>query len=390
MSYSLKHGTSYLVCLCLVAVGSLCLAWPKFAMAQAKPAWQQRWEKVLSEAQKEGKVVVYGPPGEAIRNVITEGFKKAFPEILIEYSGGRGTEQAAKISAERAGGIYSVDVVLAGTSTVNIQLKPIGILDPIKPALILPEVTDPKHWKDNQLQFSDTGGTYNLVFINILWPLVGYNLKEVRADEIDELHELLEPKWRGKILINDPLVTGAGHVTFRWIWRVLGPEKATEYYRKIRAQAGAVDRDQRRQIEWIAQGKYAILLSPGGTPFELLKRGLKFGMFAEFKDYGGFVTASFGSAGLLNKAPHPNAATVFLNWFLGKEGQTLWSRATGEASRRLDVSTDHLAPYIVPKSGAKYFVGAPKPGERYWLSHSEENIHRSAEEESILKELFGR
>jgi hypothetical protein len=38
----------------------------------------------------------------------------------------------------------------------------------------------------------------------------------------------------------------------------------------------------------------------------------------------------------------------------------------------------------------KYFSGEPKPGERYWLSHSEENVQRSAEETKILKELFGR
>jgi hypothetical protein len=45
---------------------------------------------------------------------------------------------------------------------------------------------------------------------------------------------------------------------------------------------------------------------------------------------------------------------------------------------------------VIPKAGAKIFSGAPKPGDRYWLSHSEENVTRTAEEEKILKELFGR
>jgi iron(III) transport system substrate-binding protein len=190
----------------------------------------------------------------------------------------------------------------------------------------------------------------------------------------------LDPKWKGKIVINDPLPSGAGNVTFRWIWQVLGPEKATDYYKKIRAQAGIVDRDQRRQIEWVAQGKYAVLLGPSdGVMGELLQRGLKLGILGEFKDYGTAITASFGSAMLINKAPHPNAAKVFLNWVLTKEGQTAWSRALDHVSRRLDVPTDHLPPYQIPRAGGKY-----------WLSHFEKEVTRSAEEEKILKELFGR
>jgi hypothetical protein len=59
-------------------------------------------------------------------------------------------------------------------------------------------------------------------------------------------------------------------------------------------------------------------------------------------------------------------------------------------SRRLDVATDHLPPYIIPPPGAKFFSGEPKPGDRYWLSYTEENVKRSAEETKILKELFGR
>jgi hypothetical protein len=71
--------------------------------------------------------------------------------------------------------------------------------------------------------------------------------------------------------------------------------------------------------------------------FQLATRGLKFGVVSEFKDLGGYVSAAFGSAMLVNKAPHPNATTVFLNWFLTKEGQTVWSKGMGYVSRRLDV-----------------------------------------------------
>ncbi len=360
------------------------------AFAQTKPQNKDTWEHVLGEAKKEGRVVVWGPPGELIREAITQGFKKAFPNIAIEYSGARGGEQATRIKAERDGGVYSVDVMLSGTTTAMNQMKPMKALDPIAPVLMLPEVTDLKNWRGNKLEFSDETTRFNLVFATMLKTPLVYNPKLAKPEEIDELAKLLDPRWKGKFVLNDPLPSGSGNVTFRWIWRIMGPEKAQDYYRKIRANAALADRDQRRQIEWVAYGKYAFLLAPSdGTLGQLLGRGLKLGVLPEFKD-GTYVTASFGSAMLLNKAPHPSAAAVFLNWVLTKEGQTAWSKAMDHVSRRMDVPTDHLPPYIVPPPNARFFSGEPKPGDRYWLSYTEENVHRSAEETKILKELFGR
>jgi ABC-type Fe3+ transport system substrate-binding protein len=220
---------------------------------------------------------------------------------------------------------------------------------------------------------------------------IAYNLKLAGVAELDELSKLLDPKWKGKFVINDPLPSGSGNVTFRWIWRIMGPEKAKDYYRKIRANAAVADRDQRRQIEWVAQGKYAFLLAPSdGVLGQLTARGLKLGIVPEFKDYGTYVTASFGSAMLLNRRPHPSAAAVFLNWLLNADGQTAWSKAMKHVSRRLDVPTAHLPSYMIPPANAKFFSGQPRPGERYWLSYTEENVQRTAEETKILKELFGR
>ena len=55
---------------------------------------------------------------------------------------------------------------------------------------------------------------------------------------------------------------------------------------------------------------------------------------------------------LFNKAPHPNAAKVYINWLLSKEGQTVFARANGYVSARLDVPTDHAEPWRVPQPGA--------------------------------------
>lgn len=347
--------------------------------AQSDGGWQKKWDQTLAQAKKEGKVVVLGPPGDQIREALTRGFAKAFPDITIEFSGARGGELATRVKAERDAGIYTVDVLINGTSTANSYFKPMKALDPIEPALILPEVIDPKNWRDNRLEFSDRSTKFDLVFTtqnNV--PLI-YNLTQVKADEIDELTDLLDPKWKGKIAVQDPIPSGTGNGVFRWVWHVMGPEKTKDFYRKIRAQAAAVDRDQRRQIEWIAQGKYPLHLGPGTIMQQLEKRGLKFGVVPYFKDYGAYLTPGFGSAMFVNRAPHPNAGKVFLNWLLTKEGQTAFSKGMGYVSRRLDVPTDHVPSYWVPKEGVKY-----------WAGYYEEDATMSPEQIKFLKSIFGR
>jgi ABC-type Fe3+ transport system substrate-binding protein len=81
----------------------------------------------------------------------------------------------------------------------------------------------------------------------------------------------------------------------------------------------------------------------------------------------------------MNRAPHANAAVVFINWLLGKEGQLVWSRAVNAVSRRVDVPTDHLPSYSIPN-----------PKTKYWDSDSEAASGSIPEEAKILKEIFGR
>jgi iron(III) transport system substrate-binding protein len=102
-------------------------------------------------------------------------------------------------------------------------------------------------------------------------------------------------------------------------------------------------------------------------------------MLPDLRDIGGSTTAGFGSLMLINRAPHPNAAKVFINWLLGKEGQTAFSKASGYPSRRMDAPTDHLPDY-----------GLPKPGVKYWHGYLDKYVMRPPEELGVLKEIFGR
>jgi len=349
------------------------------SLAQTQPAWKQQWDKTVSAGKREGRVVVFGPAGETIRTVLVESFKKSFPGITLEFVGGRATEQATRMRAERDGGVYSVDVFIGGAVTM-MELSSLGALEHIEPALILPEVKDPNYWRDGRLEFTNPSTRYTLVFSSQPNPPIIYNLKQVNASEVDELYELLNPKWKAKVVLNDPLPAGPAGSLFRWLWRTLGPEKATDYFKKLRAQAGAVDRDQRRQIEWVVQGKYAWLLAPNNSMlYQLAERGLKFGVLPEFRDFGTHIGTGSGCIALMNRAPHNSAALVFINWFLNKEAQRAWSKALKLQTRRRDVPLEHIPSYLIVK-----------PGSRYWASYYEQDALRSTREEAVLNELFGR
>ena len=94
------------------------------------------------------------------------------------------------------------------------------------------------------------------------------------------------------------------------------------------------------------EGPWAKSLTEAGVPIEFLHAdGLK---------EGTYVTAAWGSLGAINKAPHPNAAKVYMDWLLSKEGQEGISKASGYPSRRLDASTAGLPDAVIPKPGVEY------------------------------------
>jgi ABC-type Fe3+ transport system substrate-binding protein len=64
-----------------------------------------------------------------------------------------------------------------------------------------------------------------------------------------------------------------------------------------------------------------------------------------------------------NKAPHPNAAKIFINWFAGKDALELYSRDYEAVTLRTDVDESFLDPRIIPKQGVNY----PDDTDFEWL-----------------------
>jgi len=116
-----------------------------------------------------------------------------------------------------------------------------------------------------------------------------------------------------------------------------------------------VARDQRQLLDWVAIGKAHICLFATATDVDdAQKKGLPVGMLVG-KPEEGYMSGGFGHLGLINKAPHPNAAAVFVNWLLSKEGQLQWQKKSDNNSLRTDIPKEMLSDQrSIPKEGNKY------------------------------------
>ena len=102
------------------------------AMRAECQEWKAKWDKVLADAKKEGKVAVAGPPGTAYRDVM-RGFEKKYPEITLEFQGFTPDKLYLAILKERQAGQYLWDLYVTGPTGFDVTAKKAGDLDPIRP-----------------------------------------------------------------------------------------------------------------------------------------------------------------------------------------------------------------------------------------------------------------
>ena len=111
----------------------------------AKPAWQTDWDKVVEAAKKEGKVVVSLPASNELRAAIERLFENRYG-IDVEPIVGRASTVVRKMVDEAKAGVRYTDLHMGGSESVVTGMLPEGIVDPLEPYMMLPEVKDPKQW----------------------------------------------------------------------------------------------------------------------------------------------------------------------------------------------------------------------------------------------------
>jgi iron(III) transport system substrate-binding protein len=287
-----------------------------------------------------------------MRNELIPKFMARFG-IPVEFIAGSASQIVARVRTERAAGVYSMDMYLSGPDTTANRLYGEKMIDPLKPLLILPEVVDGSKWKKGKVWFLDPEEQYVVRPFSSVANLFFINTDHVKREEVRSSKDLLNSKWKGKISCEDPTTTGAGANLASRFYRQLGEEFVRRLYIE---QKPVCSRNRRQFTDWLARGTYPICLNCREDDVRpLVKEGFKLLELFELSDIGGTTNGSPWMMTLANKAPHANAARVFANWMLSKEGLETYSRGYGAATLRTDVDESFLNPGNIPKAGVKYF-----------------------------------
>lgn len=317
--------------------------------------WREEWEKVLGTSKQEGRLVLYTFPGQEL---VFQEFQKNFPDIKLVEVSVRGSERVTRIVSERRAGKYLADILIGGAGSAQSGLLKAGLLDPIKPSLIYPEVLDESKWWQGKHVYGDDEDKYIFSFGGAPLYYFHYNTTLVNPQEFKSYWDFLNPKWKGRMVVPEPLTGGTQEpLQFLYHNKELGPEFVRRFLTEMDL---GVSRDMRQLLDWVAQGKYAMSALQNTDRIRLWdakKQGLPVNAFEtdKFKE-GGLVGSGGGNIALINRAPHPNAAKVFINWFLSREGQIAYQKLVqgGRNSLRIDIPKDDVPLHARIKPGAKY------------------------------------
>jgi iron(III) transport system substrate-binding protein len=261
---------------------------------------------LIEAARREGRISYYS----ALELNVAERLAKAFEAkydgiaVRVERSGAERIYQ--RIAQEQGSGINAVDVANSTDPAHYLDWKSKDWLAPYLPD----DVT--KHFPADQI---DPDGTYAT---SCGWiETIGYNTTLVKPAEAPKSYaDLLDPKWRGKIVKAHPGYSGAiMTATF-----VLSRELGWSYFEKLAQQKVLQVQSAADPPKKLLLGERAVMAD--GNDYNLLL----------LKDQGKpveVVYASEGSpliivpSGVFRNAPNPNAARLFQSFFFSAEGQQL-------------------------------------------------------------------
>lgn len=323
---------------------------PSSPAVSAQTEWEREWQKTVAAAKQERKVVISGPTRELWRKVLLS-FEQEFPGIQVEYIGSNSRDFWPRVFREQELGQYLWDLRVGGPDPQVFEAKGRGALDPIRPLLALPEVTDESKWFGGlDRMFFDKEKKYVVGFANYVSYVAYVNRDIIPETELTSIQDLTQPRWKGKIVIQDPR-GGAGLSAIEMMLEVYGEPLLRDL---LKNQQIVVANDLRQQAEWLIRGRYPIALGIVPDAFLAFEdQGLPLNIQPIPESKSAIATGT-GGIQLFQRAAHPNAAKVYINWLLTKEVQARLSGATRMNSRRLDVPIAHAVTAPDPRRMESY------------------------------------
>jgi hypothetical protein len=411
-------SVAVLVSLALTACGPAAPAPSAAPPASQSGDWRSEWDKTLAGARREGTIRIIS--GSSSTNNIPS-FEKAFTELTggkVEFTELRAPDIIARLPEEYAARQYNWDIILlGGSSGISERLDQAGVLGNLNEAFIFPDLTKDETWLGG---FSDIWVDNDTKMYKIhhqaelsqgsQWWVNRQVIPEGRFNKIEDVFTI--PELRGKFCTFDPRVEGASDANFGQIAGMYGPDMVRRLYRELDV---VVLRDYGKLTTDTLHG--ACLISVGARMQDLHAEGVGLHVqpFNVFRagiapEYAGKVVATCcgegkqkqtlegwvggGSAytmlAVAKNPPNPNAAKVFVNWLLSKEGQMAWPNADRETacSRRVDLQQWCNE---VWKQGARGKDFVPLKADGTYVSvHTRSNFFIRIVAQELGTEVFGR
>ena len=313
----------------LLAAASLAacaLAWTSTASGQQaklcdKPRQMEGFKTCadVAKAEAEGAFVLYSTDPDAGQAKLLAAFNKAFPKIKTNYVRLQAGALYAKLLSERQAKSYLVDVIqLSDMGMILDFQKRNGFTQYISPEM----AAFKKEYKSTPEGYWTWG--------SIIMAGLATNPKVVPTAEAPKKWEdLLDPKWKDGISVK---VSNSG--LQHGVWYTLKPILGDDYFKKFAEQKPRAFDSYVQQYGRLVDGQDKVIM------------GAQYSGYLEFKAKGApldFVFPATGAPavpetyGIVADGPHPNAAQLFMDWFLSPIGQKALSEALLLHSPRDDV-----------------------------------------------------
>ena len=275
-------------------------------------------------------LVVYSPHGRDLLTLMEKSFEKAHPEVDVRWLDMGSQEVYDRVRSEAAN--PQADVWYGGPQTIFLRGAADGLLAPNRPSWA---EAVPEQSRDAKNLFF---GAYRTA------PVLVYNSAAVKREEApDDWDRLLDPRWKGKILIRDPLASGTmrtlfGMILARSVKETGSPERGWQWLRRFDAQTKEYVQNPALMMEKLNRQEGLITVWELTDMLWQAKRGAPLGY--RFARSGAPVIDD--SIGLVKGARHPDEAKAFIDFVGSVEGQELAARDAFRLPARTDLPPERL------------------------------------------------
>ena len=275
---------------------------------------------LLEGARREGELVYYASMNVAEANAVIGAFEKRYPFIKVKLNRIGSEKLLTRVLTEARTKKIFADVIQTVEFSMHIFSRS-GIL-----ARYTPQANSiyPKEFKEE--------GFWTTVYYNAY--VTAYNTRLVATRALPKSYDdLLDPKWKGALMME-----GTKADWFAGMLQILGQERGLKYMRALAKQQPSPREGHELLAQLIVAGEGLFDINIPAASVERMKER---GAPIEWKALGE-VPAIMVGIGLSAQAPHPNAAKVFLDFVLSREGQKLM-QTPGRLIARGDLANEQAA-----------------------------------------------